>query len=506
MTGIETAVAPSEERLSTENLRVRAARGTVVNSAFQIGLAVLNLLKRVAVAAFLTREEFGVWGIILTVLITLVWLKQIGIFDKFVQQTEPDQELAFQKAFTLEVLMSIAYFVLCCIVLPLYALGYGYHDILLPGLVMASSVLLTALQAPAWIPYREMHYARQRLLTSVDPIVSAVGMIGLAAAGFGVWGVAIGWLIGSAAGALVCVMTSPYPLRLRFDRATAREYVRFSWPLLGLAMSQLVVIQGTVVVANQAVGLAGLGAIGLATSYAAFTDRVDGIVSQTIYPAVCRVADKRERLAEVFVKSNRVALMWAMPFGAGLALFGGDLVHYLLGDEWESAVGLFGAIGVLCACGQVAFNWSVFMRATNRTRPMFVASIVELAVFVVVSIPATLALGLTGYAIGFGIAMAAQIVVRTYFMRALVPGFDALRQLLHAIAPVVPAVGVVLLIRLLAGGDRSPLRALAELAVFALACAATTYLFERKLITELSGYVRGRMPPPAPSASAAAEA
>ena len=71
----------------------------------------LGLLRRLAVAAFLTREEFGLWGILLATLITLVWLKQVGIGDKYIQQDEPDQELAFQKAFTLELALSIGYFV-----------------------------------------------------------------------------------------------------------------------------------------------------------------------------------------------------------------------------------------------------------------------------------------------------------------------------------------------------------------------------------------------------------
>jgi O-antigen/teichoic acid export membrane protein len=505
MAATETA-EPSTADPKVANLRVRAARGTLVNSAFQIGLAGVNLFKRVAVAAFLTREEFGIWGIILTILITLVWLKQVGIFDKYVQQSEADQELAFQKAFTLELVMSAGYFALCCVVLPVYALAYGHSDILLPGIILSSSVLLTALQTPAWIPYRELEYARQRVLTSVDPLVSAVAMIGLAAAGFGVWGVAVGAVIGSAAGAVVCVAASRYRLRLRFDRATARQYISFSWPLLGLGFTRLIVVQGTLLVASHAVGLAGVGAIGLATSVAAFTDRVDGIVSQTIYPAVCAVADRAERLAEVFVKSNRVALMWAMPFGVALLLFASDLVHFVLGDKWESAIGLFAAIGLMCALGQVAFNWTVFMRATNRTRPMFVAALVELCVFVVVSIPATLAYGLTGYAVGFGVATLAQIVVRTIYMRTLFRDFSAVRQLLRAIAPTVPATALVVAIRLLVPADRTATQAVAELTCFVVASLAFTYLFERRLITEILGYVTGRLSRGAPPANAAAGA
>src|SRR3954453_5531066 len=122
----------------TTNLRVRTARGTLINSAFQVGLAGLGLLRRVSVAAFLTRAQFGVWGIILATLITLVWLKQVGIADKYIQQSEPDQERAFQKAFTLEFSLSVAYFVLCCAVLQLYGLAYGHSEIVLPGMVLAT--------------------------------------------------------------------------------------------------------------------------------------------------------------------------------------------------------------------------------------------------------------------------------------------------------------------------------------------------------------------------------
>src|SRR3954453_20707586 len=154
----------------TTNLRVRTARGTLINSAFQVGLAGLGLVRRVSVAAFLTRDEFGVWGILLATLITLVWLKQVGIADKYIQQSEPDQEHAFQKAFTLEFGLSCAYFVVCCAVLPIYGLAYGQPDIVAPGMLLATSVILTALQTPAWIPYRRMEYARQRVLTSVDPV------------------------------------------------------------------------------------------------------------------------------------------------------------------------------------------------------------------------------------------------------------------------------------------------------------------------------------------------
>src|SRR5687767_5640243 len=86
-----------EERISLEGrgLRSHTTRGVVINAAFNVGFALIGLVQRVIVAVFLTATEFGLWGILLTIVITLAWLKQVGISDKYIQQDETDQELAF---------------------------------------------------------------------------------------------------------------------------------------------------------------------------------------------------------------------------------------------------------------------------------------------------------------------------------------------------------------------------------------------------------------------------
>jgi O-antigen/teichoic acid export membrane protein len=315
----------------------------------------------------------------------------------------------------------------------------------------------------------------------------------------------VGALAGSLCGAVVCVITSPIRLRLRFDRATVREYASFSWPLVGLGLSQLLTVQGSLLVANRAVGIAGVAAIGLSTGIAAFTDRVDGIVSQTLYPAVCAVADRMQLLREVFIKSNRVALMWAMPFAVGLALFAKDLVHFVLGDKWLSAVGLLQAVGLALGLGQVAFNWGVFMRATNRTRPLFVAALLQLAVFAVVAAPATLLWGLRGYAASVVVGTLVQIVARGYYLRGLFGSFSIVRQTMRGIAPTIPGVAVIVAVRWLAGGQRSGLRFAAELALYAIVACVSTALLERRLLREILGYFRKRLEaPPAPPVTARA--
>jgi O-antigen/teichoic acid export membrane protein len=481
--------------LRGRNLREQAARGTLINSAFQVGFAGLGLLRRFVVAAYLTRGEFGIWSIVLTTVMTVGWLKQVGVSDKYVQQDEPDQEAAFQKAFTIELGMSVAFFLLIAGLLPGYSLAYATPKIVLPGIVLALSVPISALESPIWIPYRRLQFGRQRALAAVDPVVSLGVTIALAVAGAGYWSLVLGVLAGSVAGAIVAVASCPYPLRLRMDRGTLREYASFSWPLFGLSVLSLLVVQGMLLVSSHAVGLAGLGAIGLAASVATFASNVDAVITQALYPVVCAVAGSRDKLFEAFVKSNRLALVWAMPFGVGLALFSGDLVHYAFGPRWDPAIGLIGAMGLIAATSQIAYNYSIFFRAVNDTRPLFRLAVLSAASFAVIAVPLILTLGLTGYALGWGAMTLVQLAGRGWYLSRLFAGFRMARHLVRAIAPSVPAAAAVLAVRLTDPVARTGAVVVGELALYVLVTIAATAVFERPLMREVGGYLRQRWRP-----------
>jgi O-antigen/teichoic acid export membrane protein len=498
---IEAAVEPVEDRIALEGrtLREHTARGAIINSLFQIGLGVVGLVQRVAVAGFLTISEYGLWGLLVTTLITLAWLKQIGIADKFVQQDEADQEAAFQKAFTLELAYSAIFFVIACLAFPVYGAIYGHPEIVIPGIVLAFSLVLTALESPIWIAYRQMRFVRQRVLESIDPLVAATLTIALAIAGFGYWSLVIGPVAGSLCGGVAAIVTSPYPLRLRYDRGTLREYFSFSWPLLAASASGLVVVQGSVLIGNFTVGLAGLGAIGLASTFSMFADRLDALIRRTIYPAVCAVKDRTPQLFEAFTKSNRLALMWAFPFGVGLALFAPDLISFVLGERWREAELLLQVFGLTIAVRQVAFNWVIFFTARAETKPLAVSSAIQMVVFLAVTAPLMIAFGLDGYAAGMAFGVCVDLVVRSYFLSRLFVGFDLGRHLFRSVLPSVPPAIAILAIHAASSAERTLGMALGELVIYVVLTVLSTIAFERSLLTEMIGYVRrGVRAAPAP--------
>jgi O-antigen/teichoic acid export membrane protein len=477
------------------NLRQHAARGVVINSVFDIGLGSLGLIRGLVLAALVSTSDYGVWGILAVAFGTLLWLKQAGIGDKYIQQDDEDQELAFQIAFTLEALFSGLFMVLIAIVAPVAGWVYGRSEIVLPGFLLMLMLPATVLQSPLWILYRRMNFRRQRTLQAIDPIVSFVVAIGLAAAGQGYWSFIFGLMAGAYSSALVSVVLSPYKLRFRYRPGSLRRYTSFSWPLMAAGASGLVIAQTSTLLGEKELGLAGVGALALASNLSMFANRVDAIVSGTMYPAICAVQDRVDLLYESFVKSNRLALMWAVPFGVGLALFSPDLVHFGIGDKWHDAIPILQAFGLAAAIAHLGFNWDSYFRARGDTRPIAIAAFLAMIAFLATAIPLLYAYGLKGFVVGVIFQALVHLACRLLYLRKLFGSFDVAKHAARAIGPSIPAAAAVGLMRLVETGHRSAGIAVAEIAVYLLITIVATLTFERPLLREIGGYLRRRAAP-----------
>src|SRR5436190_21580427 len=169
--------------LGGRTLRQHTARGTMINGGFDVAIAGLGVSRRFLVAIFLTASDYGVWGLIFVAVTAVLWFKDIGITDKYIQQDDTDQEAAFQKAFTLNLIWTLFFCVLILVAVPVFSLIYGQPQIIAPGSLFAVGVLGTALQTPTWVFYRQMKFREQRILLSIEPVVGFIVTIALGAAG-----------------------------------------------------------------------------------------------------------------------------------------------------------------------------------------------------------------------------------------------------------------------------------------------------------------------------------
>jgi O-antigen/teichoic acid export membrane protein len=483
----------SEERLAfpRPELRRRTARGAIVNGLFLGGAEALVLVQGLIVTVLLGPRAIGLYGIVTTTAMTIVALKRVGIDEAFVQQSEESQEEEFQRAFTLELALSAAFALTIAVSAPIVAAAYDDDRLLALTLAVAYLPLAFALQAPTWIFFRRMDFVKQRVLQAIVPVVTICTTIPLAASGVGVWSLVIGPSVGNAAGCIAAIAVSPYRLRLRFDAGARRRYFAFSWPIFVNAAALLVVQQGQLLAFDLNSGLAAVGYITLAFTLTRYADRADQIVATTIYPAICAVRDRLPTLEELFVKSNRLTLMWALPFCAGFVLFAPDLVHLVLGDKWVPAIVLLQGLAGAAAIQQVGYNWFSFYRAVGKPRPQAVESAVMVATFAGLAIPGLILWGAAGFVWGRIAGALAMLAVRRHFVRRLLPHVELIALGLRGVAPVAAAAALTGVARLaLWGGERSGAQAVAEIVLFVAGCALVTWLLERPLLREVAREAR----------------
>lgn len=476
-------------------LRYRTLRGVLIAGGFIAFIDVLVLTQGLIVTRLLGPREIGLYGIASTFVLSAVALKRVGIDEAFVAQEEPDQEREFQIAFTLDLALAAICALAICAAAPLVAVVWGNGRLSGLTIALAYLPLALALQAPMWVFFRRMEFTRQRSLQAVQPAVAIAVTIPLAVLGVGVWSIVIGQAAGYAVAVVAGVRISPYRLRLRFDRHTARRYLHFSAPIFVTAVAALLIAQGQTLTFKLHGGLAAAGFITLAMLLTRYVDRADQIVTAAIYPAICAIKGHTVRLEELFVKSNRATLLWVLPFSGALVLFAPDVQRLLLGPRWHPAVVLVQGLAVATALAQLSFNWFAFYRARGDNRPAAVESSVGAVMFVVLAIPGLLLAGAAGFVAGRILGVLVVVAVRRYYVKRLLPGVRYATIVRPALTALLAAAGSVVLVRLASWGDGRPVVQTAlEFALFVAVYAIAITRSERRLMGELLGGLRGRAP------------
>ena len=373
----------------------------MINAAFLSGAELLVLAQGLLATALLGPDLIGLYGIVTTTAMTIVALRRVGIDEAFVQTAAADEEAEFQRALTVELALGLLGALAVAALAPVLAAAYDDSRLLALTLAVTYLPVAFALQAPQWVFFKRMDYVRLRTLQAIVPLVTVAVAVPLLLAGRRGLGAGDRAVLRQRGGdrsppgaprptGCGCAPTA------RRRGTTCASRGRCS----SRALVALLVAQGQIAVFGLDEGLAAAGWITLAATLTRYADRADQILATTIYPAIVRVRDRADVLEELFEKANRLTLMWAFPFGAGLALFGADLIVFVLGDEWRGAIVLLGGMAVAVALQQVGYSWFAFYRARGESWPQAVESAAFGVAFAVFAVPGALLGGSWGFVAG----------------------------------------------------------------------------------------------------------
>lgn len=471
-----------------------ATRGGIVNLGFGAGMQALAAVQAVVIGRLLGPEIMGLYALATGGVIIGTTLKDFGISQKLVQERDTDLYTTYGAAFTLELVLAGAAFVLVAgAVGPILALAY-HRPVLMPVVAALSlSVFTTAfLYLPASLPYREMNFVRRNTILAAGPATTFAVTVPAAVGGLGIWSLVAGDLAGFLVAASVMFFSGSVRPHVVLDRALMRKFVSFGGPLWGAGLLSTASGWITTIVVSGALGVRAVGFFSLSQSWGSQAVQVEGFLADTLFPALCSIQSSIERQRRAFVLTCRLSMGWAAPVGVGMMVFASPIVHILLGPRWIPTIFLLQAGGAAVMITSLAFSWTTFYAARGDTRPAFVGSLLAAAWLLVAFLPLTAVFGLHGVAGAIVLLTVGTYALRQYYLKKLFGKLHLISMVWREWLAAAMGAGFVGLCQL-AGWRASGAGDLAAQALlFGVIALGSFALLERRLLLDVLSTIRQR--------------
>jgi O-antigen/teichoic acid export membrane protein len=398
---------------------------------------IVRLVSAVVIAHALTPHEYGLAGLALVLTALVVIFSDLAFGTALIQRwrvTEGHRSSVFW-------LTTAAGLVFTLVGIALSGPAASFYDEpRLRGLfaVLSLSFFLTSLGATHYaLLTRDMAYRQLELRQIGVVTVGALVGISCAVAGLGAWAIVSQQLALAAASTLFVWAFSHWHPRFRVSLTALRELARFSWNIF----SQRMVAYADQNVASLVIGRT-LGASALGTFTIGFNvmlaplARVAYPMQDVLFPALTRLQDDPERLANAWIRALRLVAAVTTPAMLGVIVVAPEFVHVMLGPQWLGSVVIIQILAWVGLHQSLQSLNSIVLQSRDRTGDLLRWSLLSLAVDVgavviglhwgVVGVAAAIAVGTT--------LIAPVYLVMTTRCIGLSPW-----KVLHALAGVIEA-------------------------------------------------------------------
>jgi O-antigen/teichoic acid export membrane protein len=305
-----------------------AARGlslTLLANVFAKGSA---LLAQVVLAIFLTKEDFGLYALAISIQMFIQTFRDGGIRDYVVARQDRYRDLigaAFWMGLTINILLALGLGAAGHLMAALYARGeFGQKALELPLLMWITAVALPLSTFPTVLSIRlriDLMFGVMARVTVVSSIVRYGSMIALAVGGFGALSFVIPVVIATLAEwVMYAAATSERPWRLparvRAWGGILRESV---WLVLGSSATGIT-NYGYYLVAAYFISAQTLGVYFFAISLLMQVETLLTAAFQgTMLPVLTRLRDEPRRLGEAGSRLARAIVLTCAPMSLALA-------------------------------------------------------------------------------------------------------------------------------------------------------------------------------------------
>jgi len=206
----------------------------------------------------------------------------------------------------------------------------------------------------------------------IAAVVTLPVMLGCAHAGFGVWTLVIGSLVGWVIHGAVILAFAPWLPGLRIGGKRAKEMLRFSLTTFGVSILWAFREQADVAVIGKITGQVTVGLYSMARDLAMLpTAKISSVVFALSAPMMAELQTDVAAMRRAFFRAVRLTSAIALPASAGMALVADDMIAVLLGPKWLPAVTVLRLLCLYAAVRAVDVLLPPVLVARHRQRFLF---------------------------------------------------------------------------------------------------------------------------------------
>jgi len=331
--GPERAAAGTEPELG-DQVRSGLRWSLLDNTAGRL----ISLGTGIVVARILVPSEFGVFAIALVALNLLNSINDVGMSASIVRWPGKLDDVA-PTALTLIFVFSLVGYAIFFAAAPWYCTAL--HAPQAAGVLRLLSLAVVidgATAVPTAVLTRSFRQDRRAIADLSGIALQTVLTIVLAAAGFGAWSLAWGWLAGNAVTALLTVVFSPARYRPGFSRDAMRRLLVQGAPLSGSTLLTVAILNVDYMAVGRILGPIALGFYVLAFNMSSWPVNLLSVPIQRIsIPGFARLQEDRRGFAAGFHRSVTLLVAVTIPVCVVMAVLSHQIITFVYGNKWAAA-------------------------------------------------------------------------------------------------------------------------------------------------------------------------
>ncbi len=393
-----------------QDLGGRAVRGGLITMLAQVGKFAFQIINMVVLARLLSPDDFGLVGMVTSLVGFLTIFKDLGLSAATIQRPEITHAQV-STLFWVNAGFGLLLAVLTLAIAPLVTTFYNE-----PRLFVVTCTLAAGFVASGLSVQHQALLRRQMLFGTIMKIDLLALGCGTAAAvitgwlGYGYW--ALVWL--QLTLMLVTTVASWIACGWRpggwHRECGVREMLGLGGGLAAFRMVNYWIQNVDNVLIGRFWGTQQLGFYMRAYQLLVMPlSQINLPIGEVTIPALSRMTDTAERYRDAYGKVLQMVLLLTLPVIVVTVGAADWVIEVVLGKQWISAAGIFMWLGIMAFAEPVRYTSGYLFISQGRTREMFIAELVS-SVFIVAAIATGVMYSTERVAIYFAIT---SLVIRT---------------------------------------------------------------------------------------------